>query len=200
MSLRAQEALPLRPDYTRRLFDEFRRVGRTTLLGTIVTGLAQGLFATVGYALCGVPKPLFFGAATAVASLVPAVGTMLVWVPVGIVRILTGHAVSGIFELVWGAVFIAAISDYVVRPRLVGGDSETPSLVTFTALFGGVEVFGLEGLIVGPVLMALAIAVLRLYVAEAAARRRGAGVPEEAVRGACPDDTADQSEAPSDGV
>jgi predicted PurR-regulated permease PerM len=171
VSLRAQETFPLRPDYTRALFSEFRRVGRTTLMGTIVTGIAQGLLATIGYWIAGVPEPIFFGAATAVASLVPAIGTMLVWVPAGVVLIVMGHPGRGIFELVWGSVFVVALSDYVIRPRLVGGESEVPSLVTFAALFGGVEVFGLKGLIVGPVLMSLAIAVLRLYASETRLRR-----------------------------
>jgi predicted PurR-regulated permease PerM len=171
-AVRAQEALPLRPDYTRDLFEEFRRAGRTTLLGTVVTGFAQGALATIGYAISGMPKPLFFGAATAVASLIPAVGTLLIWVPAGIVLILTGHLLGGILELGWGTLFIVGISDYVIRPGLLGSEAQTPSLVTFTALFGGVEVFGLKGLIVGPMLVSLAIAVLRLYLREAAARRR----------------------------
>ncbi|HSO40931.1 MAG TPA: AI-2E family transporter [Labilithrix sp.] len=171
VSQRAQETFPLRPDYTRALFAEFRRVGRTTLMGTMVTGLAQGILATVGYWLAGVPEPIFFGAATAVASLVPAVGTMLVWVPAGIVLIVIGHPAAGVFELVWGGLLVVALSDYYVRPRLVGGESEMPSLVTFAALFGGVEVFGLKGLVLGPVLMSLAVAVLRLYATETRLRR-----------------------------
>jgi predicted PurR-regulated permease PerM len=175
ISLRAQETFPLRPDYTRALLAEFRRVGRTTLMGTIVTGLAQGALASIGYWIAGVPDPLFFGAATAVVSLVPAIGTMLVWVPAGVVLVVMGHPGRGIFELVWGGVFVVALSDYWIRPRLVGGESELPSLVTFAALFGGVEVFGLTGLIVGPVLMSLAVAVLRLYASETRARRRLAG-------------------------
>jgi predicted PurR-regulated permease PerM len=169
---RAQDVLPLRPEYTRALFEEFRRAGRTTLLGTVVTGLAQGALATLGYAISGMPKALFFGAATAVASLIPAVGSMLVWVPAGVVLLLTGHVLGGIVELMWGATFIVGVSDYVIRPRLVGGEAELPALVTFTALFGGVDVFGLKGLIVGPMLMSLAIAVLRLYVREVATKRR----------------------------
>ncbi len=170
---RAQETFPLRPDYTAKLFAEFRRVGRTTLFGTIVTGLAQGVFATLGYWLAGLREPIFFGAATAIASLIPAVGTMLIWVPAGIYLLVDGHPARGVFELVWGSLVIIGIPDYVIRPRLVGGEAEIPSLVTFAALFGGVEVMGLKGLIVGPVVMAVAIAVLRLYAREASKRRAG---------------------------
>jgi predicted PurR-regulated permease PerM len=177
VSLRAQETFPLRPDYTRALFSEFRRVGRTTLMGTIVTGVAQGFLATIGFWIAGLPEPIFFGAATAIASLVPAVGTMLVWVPAGVVLIVMGQPGRGIFELVWGSLLVVALSDYVIRPRLVGGESEVPSLVTFAALFGGVEVFGLKGLIVGPVVMSLAIAVLRLYASETRLRRHLTSIP-----------------------
>jgi predicted PurR-regulated permease PerM len=166
IALRAQETMPLRPDYTRALFDEFRRVGRTTLLGTIVTGLSQGVLAMIGYWITGVPEPVFFGAVTAIASLIPAVGTLLVWVPAGIVLIVTGHPLGGIMDLIWGAAVIVGVSDYVVRPRLVGGEVQMPALATFAALLGGVEAFGLKGLILGPVLMSLGIAVLRIYAKE----------------------------------
>jgi predicted PurR-regulated permease PerM len=171
VSRRVEASLPLRPEYSHALFEEFRRAGRTTLLGTIVTGLAQGGLATLGYTVCGVPRPLFFGVGTALASLIPAVGTILVWVPVGVVLLLTGHAVRGVCVLVWGGVVIVGLSDYVIRPRLVGGEAKTPALVTFAALFGGVEAFGLKGLILGPMLMSLALAVLRIYAREAAEAR-----------------------------
>jgi predicted PurR-regulated permease PerM len=174
LSAAAQETLPLRADYTRRLFEEFRVVGRTTLLGTVGSGFAQGALATLGYWIAGMPRPEFFGAATALASLVPAVGTLLVWVPAGIALILLGHAWRGIFVLVWGTAIVTALNDYVIRPRLVGGAGGVPALATFIALFGGVEALGLKGLVVGPVVMSLAIAVLRLY-AEEARQRRAAG-------------------------
>jgi predicted PurR-regulated permease PerM len=171
IALGAQQALPLRPEYTASLFDEFRRVGRTALLGIVGSGIAQGLLATIGFWATGVPEPSFFGAATAVASLVPALGATLVWAPVGIGLIVAGHPAAGAIELVWGATVVGALCDYVIRPRLVGRASSLPSLLTFAALLGGVQAFGLKGLVVGPVLMSLAVAVLRLYANEARKRR-----------------------------
>ena len=171
VSATAQDTLPLRPEYTRKLFEEFRRVGRTTLVSTALVALVQGVLAAIGYLLCGLPRPLFFGALTTAASPVPGVGTMLVWVPAGVTLILLGHVGHGILLLAWGLVIVTGIPDYVLRPRLVGHESEMPAVLTFTALFGGVEVFGLKGLILGPLLMAMAIVALRLYADETRARR-----------------------------
>jgi predicted PurR-regulated permease PerM len=156
---------PLDPKHTRGLLAEFRRVGRMTVSGTVLTGLAQGLLAALGFWITGVPQPLFFGIATALASLIPAVGTMLVWIPAGVYLFASGHPAMAVVELLWGALLIVGLSDYLIRPRLVG-DAAMPALLVFIALFGGLKVLGLPGLIVGPVVMALAVTVLRLYSAE----------------------------------
>src|SRR5262249_13492033 len=103
---RIETLLPLEPRHTRALLEEFQRAGRSVLLGTILTGLAQGLLAGVGYWFTGVPQPAFFGALTAVASLMPAVGTALVWVPAGLYLILTGHPTAGVAELIYGALVV----------------------------------------------------------------------------------------------
>jgi predicted PurR-regulated permease PerM len=167
----ATTVLPLRPEWTAMLFSEFRRVGKTILFGTFAAGLIQGALATLGYWIAGVEDPIFYGFATAFASLVPAVGTLVVWVPLGVVLVFSGHPIGGAVVLIWGALVVVFLTDYVLRPRLIGGESQLPSLFMFVALFGGVEVFGLKGLIVGPLLMSLAIAVIRLYVAEGLAHR-----------------------------
>jgi predicted PurR-regulated permease PerM len=78
--------------------------------------------------------------------------------------------------MIWSAATVVGISDYVIRPRLVG-DEAIPTLITFVALFGGIEVFGLKGLVVGPVLMSVAVAILRIYVREARAAREGGPPP-----------------------
>jgi len=171
LSRHAENMLPLRPRYTQVLLGEFRRVGRTTLLGTVATGLAQGALAAFGYFITGVPEAAFFGALTAVASLLPAVGTVLVWLPIGAVLIATGHVGMGAIEIVWGTLVVVGVSDYLIRPRLVAGRGTMPALLTFTALFGGVEVFGLLGLVLGPIVMSLSLALLKIYARHAAAQR-----------------------------
>jgi predicted PurR-regulated permease PerM len=158
-------ASPLDHDYTQALLEEFRRVGRTTLSGTVLTGITQGALAAIGYWLTGVPYPIFFGVATAFASLLPAVGTLFIWVPAAGYLFAMGHSGAGTAELLWGALIVVGLSDYVIRPRLVREET-MPALLVFIALFGGLEVMGLDGLIIGPVIMGLALSVLRLYVSK----------------------------------
>ncbi len=160
---RAERMLPLHRMHTRVVFAEFQKVGREVFIGTVLTGLAQGLLAGLGYAIGGAPEPALLGALTAVCSLVPALGTLLVWVPVGVGLIVSGHVGAGVFELVWGALVVGVVSDYVIRPKLVGGSGHVPTLLTFISLFGGVKLFGLMGLIVGPVIASVALALVRTY-------------------------------------
>jgi predicted PurR-regulated permease PerM len=156
---------PLRSEHTLKLLGEFHRIGKTTLRGTIVTAVVQGALATVGYLISGAPYPFFYGITTAFASLLPAIGTLLIWVPIGIYLIANGHLVAGTVELVWGALVVVGLSDYVIRPRLVR-EKSMPALAVFVALFGGLEVMGIAGLIIGPLVMGVAVAVLRMYSQE----------------------------------
>lgn len=171
---RLELTLPFEERHTHALLDQFRKVGREVLLGTVVTGLLQGLFAALGYWATGVPQPVVFGALTGVASLVPGVGTVIVWIPLGIYRMLTGHVVAGLVGLIYSALVVGVASDYFIRPKLVGSDKDVPVLLTFVSLFGGVEVFGLVGLVLGPVIVTLSIAILKTYQTEVSATRKAA--------------------------
>jgi predicted PurR-regulated permease PerM len=163
---RSERLLPFERRHTRALLEQFRRVGREVLLGTAVTGLAQGLLAAIGYWVTGVPEPWFFGALTALASLIPGVGTLLVWVPIGAVQLVSGHPVAGLVELIYSALTVGIASDYLLRPRLVGREKNVPSILAFVALFGGVQVFGIIGLVLGPVIVTLSLAILKTYERE----------------------------------
>ena len=125
--MRAQETFPLRPDWTALTLREFRRVGPHHADGHRRHRPRAGPARHLGYWIAGVPEPIFFGAATAVASLVPAVGTHA---RLGARRRRADRGGAtpgrGVFELIWGGPSSWSLSDYVIRPRLVGGESRCP--------------------------------------------------------------------------
>jgi predicted PurR-regulated permease PerM len=163
IAIRLECILPLEPRHTRALFLEFREVGRGAFVGSVATAFIQGLLATIGYAIAGVPQAVTWGFATAAASLLPVVGTMLVWTPIGIWMVAQGHVAGGVFTLAWSLLVVSLAVDYVIRPALVGKKGHAHPLLTLVALLGGVQVFGLAGLIVAPMVMSLFLAALRIY-------------------------------------
>lgn len=158
--------LPLRIQETRTLLDEFRRVGRSALVGTLGTAAVQGVFATMGYVAAGVPRASLWGLLTALAAFLPVGGTVLVWLPAALYLASLDAWGRAIGLTLWGIFGVSAVCDYVVRPWLVGGDRPVHPLLVLVALLGGVETFGLWGVIVGPVVMSVCVAALRLYVME----------------------------------
>jgi len=131
-------------------------VSRATLRGAILIGIIQGALGGVGLAVAGVPSALFWGAVMAVASLIPIVGTALVWIPAVIYLLATGETLAAGGLALWCVVVVANI-DSVLRPILVGPDAELPDLLVLISTFGGLAMFGVSGLILGPVVAAIAL-------------------------------------------
>lgn len=167
LARRIERVSPLEPRHTRTLLVEAREVGRTAFIGTIATAGVQGLIAGVGYAVLGVPQPVTWALATALASFLPIVGTAFVWMPVTGYLLVEGHPARALLLAIWGIVAITGIADYVIRPRIVGGGGHGHPLLTLLALLGGIEVLGLAGLLVAPIVMSVFVAAFRLYEREA---------------------------------
>ena len=138
------------------------------------------MYKRQGYAIAGVATPVTWGLITAISSLLPAVGTFLVWVPVAGYELWNGHIGKGIFILIWGFLLVSLATDYVIRPRLVGKKGSGHPLLMLVSLIGGIEVMGLAGLIVAPVVMSLFLAVLKIYEGDAAESGGGAIRPSSA--------------------
>jgi len=154
---------PLPADQTRALIHEFHDAVVGTVLGVGVIAIVQGLFATIGFALFRVDTPLVWGAITGVASLIPAVGTGLTCVPIAVVLMFSHRVGAGVGVLLWWLLLVVGVCDYVLRPRLMKGRMKLPSLLVLIALFGGIEAFGPLGVVLGPLSMALFVAMVRLY-------------------------------------
>jgi predicted PurR-regulated permease PerM len=163
LARRLELVLPLDASDVRALTREFRDVGRSAFVATLGCAAVQGVLAAIGFAIAGVPEPVTWSVLVAVGSFVPVVGTALVWFPAGCYLIATGHLVWGVLEWVWGALIVMALSDYVVRPWLVGKRRHTHPLLTLISLVGGVLAFGLPGLVAGPLIVSLFAATLRIY-------------------------------------
>lgn len=173
LSRRIERIAPLEPRHTRALIVEAREVGRTAFIGTIATAIVQGVLAGIGYAALGVPQPVTWAVVTALASFLPVIGTAIVWVPVAGYLVMEGHPVRAALLAIYGVVIVTSLADYVIRPRIVGSSGHGHPLLTLIALLGGIEVFGLAGLIVAPIAMSVFVAAFRLYEREV----RAGGVP-----------------------
>lgn len=170
---RIERIAPLEPRHTRALIVEAREVGRSAFIGTIATAVVQGMLAGIGYAFLGVPQPVTWAVVTALASFLPVIGTAIVWVPVAGYLLMDGHPVRAVLMAIYGVVMVTSLADYVIRPRIVGSRGHGHPLLTLIALLGGIEVFGLAGLVVAPIVMSVFVAAFRLYEREV----RAGGVP-----------------------
>lgn len=166
LARRIERIAPLEPRHTRALIMEAREVGRDAFLGTLATAVIQGVLAGIGYAAVGVPQPVTWAVATALASFLPVIGTLVVWVPISGYLLVEGHPVRAILLVAWGILVVTSLADYVIRPRIVGARGHGHPLLTLIALLGGIEVFGLAGLIVAPIVMSVFVAAFRLYERE----------------------------------
>ena len=106
---------------------------------------------------------LVWAALTGVASILPAVGTALIWVPVSLFVLFNHHIAEGLGLILWGALVIVFVADYILRPKLVGTRMRMNDLLVFIAIFGGVEAFGILGVVVGPIAVALFLSLVRIY-------------------------------------
>lgn len=166
LNRRLERILPLDPRHTRALVHEAALVGRSAFVGTIATALLQGALAGAAYVALGVPQPMIWALATALASLLPLIGTMSIWLPVAGWLALEGHPGRAVLLAAWGFLVVTSLVDYVIRPRVVGRNGHAHPLLTLIALLGGLEVFGLIGLVIAPIIMSVFVAAFRLYERE----------------------------------
>ncbi|MCX5870124.1 MAG: AI-2E family transporter [Deltaproteobacteria bacterium] len=154
--------IPLENKDEQQLLERFTSVARATIKGTLIIGIIQGTLCGIGFALAGIPSPVFWGCLMAVLSIVPSVGTAIVWGPALLILILskdfTGAIIVGI-----SCGLIASNIDNLIRPRLVGKDTEMHDLFILFSTFGGISMFGIIGVIIGPISAALFVTIWEIY-------------------------------------
>ncbi len=149
-----RRALPFERGVTERLVDKFVAVVKATIKGSVIVGLVQGALGAVTFWIVGVPAALLWGLLMALTSLLPALGPAIVWVPVAVYLLATGAIWQGVVVVVSGVVVIG-LADNILRPILVGRDTGIPDYIVLVTTLGGIEMVGLSGIVVGPLVAAL---------------------------------------------
>jgi len=146
--------LPLSEDETGQMKDRFMSITRATVKGTLVIGLVQGTLAGLAFSVAGIPHALFWTAVMVVLSVLPVIGSALVWVPACVILMATGNLWTGVLLALFCALVVGSV-DNVLRPRLVGRDTRMHDLVILFSTLGGIIAFGPIGFIIGPILAGL---------------------------------------------
>lgn len=156
LSAKIKQAIPLSTEHKRHLFSKFITVVRATVKGNIAVAALQGTLGGIMFSFLGIQGALLWGFVMAFLSLLPAVGAGLIWGPVAIYFLLTGALWQGITLIAFGVLVIGMV-DNVLRPILVGKDTQLPDYVVLISTLGGMVIFGLNGFVIGPVIAALFI-------------------------------------------
>ena len=154
--------LPLTSDDEMALVQKFSSVARATIKGTLVIGVIQGGLAGAGLAVAGVQGAMFWGTVMMVLSIIPGIGTALVWIPAVIYLLTAGKVITAVLLAIWCALVVGSV-DNLLRPRLIGKDTKMPDLLILLGTIGGIILFGVAGFIIGPIVAALFVSIWELY-------------------------------------
>jgi predicted PurR-regulated permease PerM len=160
MVRRAGVLLPLRTDQTRRLFGLVKDTLDATVYGSLAIAALQGVLAGVAFWVLGITSPGLWAIVTALCALLPLIGTGIVLLPAISMLIFSGHWIKALILLAWGLVIVHPV-DNVLRPHLIGSRTKLSTLYVFVALLGGLKAFGALGVFMGPIILAITLALLK---------------------------------------
>ena len=153
---------PLDPVHNDEILRETEVTIKATLWGTVIVAVAQGALGGVGFWIFGLPQPAFWGTVMIPASVIPVVGSTIIWGPAAVYLLLTGKITAGVGLIIWGGVVVSVI-DNILKPILMKGSSETPSIFILFSILGGLTYFGMIGFILGPLILSFLLSLLRIY-------------------------------------
>jgi predicted PurR-regulated permease PerM len=165
---RAGQMIPLSAAQVARLYQNISDTIIANVYGILSVGAAQGVLTGIAMKIVGMPSSLLLGLGAGVASIIPVVGSAIVWAPVGTYLLFSGHVWKGVFLLLWGILVVSTI-DSVIRPWVVAGRVALHPIVLLFFILGGVKAFGFLGLFLGPVVasvLAALFAILREELSE----------------------------------
>jgi len=158
MISRARKLIPLGEAHKERLFKRLSDITRAIVFGTSLTALLQGIVLGIGFSIAGLPSPVVFGVVGALIAMLPLGGTAIVWVPAVAWLFFDGRWGYGVFMVVWGLILSAL--DNFLKPMLISGRAPISTMVVFVGVLGGISAFGAIGIVLGPIVLSLVLALI----------------------------------------
>ena len=150
---RAKRIIPLNPESVNTTFQQLRDVVQATMYGSGIVALFQGMLGGILFAIFGLPSPVFWGAVMAFLSIIPFLGAFIIYIPAGLILMLGGSYVKGFLVIGIGTIVVSQI-DNLLRPYLISGRTQMHPLLLFFSIMGGIAMFGILGMVVGPMIAA----------------------------------------------
>ncbi len=159
---RLKRLMPLSQKQIDVTFIKLKDVIQATMYGSLVVALLQGLLGGILFAAVGIPSAVFWGAIMAFLAIIPLIGAFIVYVPAGIILILGGNYIAGIVVIVLGSLVISQV-DNVIRPLLISGKTSLHPLLLFFSILGGIYMYGLLGVVMGPIIAAIFLTLIQIF-------------------------------------
>lgn len=154
--------IPVSDSHKSQISTESRKILYGVMYGQFLIAIVQGILGGFAFAVFGISNPVFWGFVMAILAFIPLFGTPAVWVPAGIIQIVNGDVFSGVGLLLFGSIVMFTIEN-IVRPRIIGRRSGMHPLLVLLSIFGGIKLFGVIGLLIGPILVALSFLVIKFF-------------------------------------
>lgn len=158
----SRSVMPLTEVQSEHLINRVKATVDAAFLGQIVVSVAQGAVGALGFAIFGVPNPIFWGFVMIILAVIPFVGAFLVWAPAAVIMLALGNTVSGVGLLLWGFLPVSLVDNWL-RPYFIGSRAEIHPAIVLLGVMGGLLVFGFIGFVIGPLVLAMFIAVLNFW-------------------------------------
>ena len=161
-----KKTMPIEESHKYRVFKKVETTVNSLVYGEIAISVLEGIVAIIGFWLLGVSSPVLWGLVVAIVALLPAIGPLIVWLPMSIIMFLQGDVIPAIGIFLFGAIILTLLLDIVIKPKVLGYKGHIHPIIILLGVLGGLTVFGLTGIILGPVILVLLILVVEIYVKE----------------------------------
>jgi predicted PurR-regulated permease PerM len=169
LQARIEKLIPLKKSLKEKIIGETKEVTRAVIYGSILTAIVQGIVGGIGFAMFGIPSPIFWGFLMAIFALIPMIGTGIIWAPAAIILFAEGLIVGdssligrGIGLFIYGLLIIGLIDNFI-KPKLIGEKSNIHPAIILIGIMGGLSFFGLIGIFLGPLILGLFITLIKVY-------------------------------------